>query len=165
MAASGTLSLFPALTSDEFGKGLEELHHLCQRSSFSAWREAMIIQSEGYMALRLSTKLPMTLGIQEHYDGEACIDDEIHEIDGEEKPNGFIPAGESREQVLVVYDIILSSTYQVPVLYLRFKDAVSNRWRQDSELLERIIPRVLRHQVKDLGVMGAISMTVSPCPS
>jgi ubiquitin-like-conjugating enzyme ATG10 len=57
------------------------------------------------------------------------------------------------------YDILLSPTYQVPVLYF------SPRWHRHGPLglddvYQYVVPEQYRQELKSVGVMGGISMGV-----
>ena len=63
----------------------------------------------------------------------------------------------------LVYHIVYSSTYQVPVLYLLpFHMYQSNTTTALEDLYENIIPVSLEYDVKNSGVMGGITMTNHP---
>jgi len=86
-------------------------------------------------------------------------EDEIDTDDSEELRR---PSAEGCEQgsLSVVYDIAYSTSYQVPVLYLHFRDPDSSVVRPDPALLERVIPTISNPQVQTVGTIGGISMTV-----
>lgn len=72
-------------------------------------------------------------------------------------PNDF-------HNTFVVYDIIHSPSYQVPVLYVKFQSNGSSLRRQPSldEAYEQLTPSPLQGQMQKVGVLGALSMTEHP---
>ena len=67
------------------------------------------------------------------------------------------------------YDIALSPTYQVPILYVNIYDQEQTTDTaapvSDLDTLYRVlIPRRLHSQLREMGVMGAVSSTVSSTP-
>ena len=61
----------------------------------------------------------------------------------------------------VVYEIAFSTSYQVPVLYLHFQDTESSTKSLEPAQLENLIPVTLQPQIRHIGVIGAITITVS----
>lgn len=68
-----------------------------------------------------------------------------------------MPAPGARESLVVEYNILLSPTYQVPVLYC----FVRGMQCTTETLYEHLVPAHSKTQVQDVGVMGGISMAVS----
>jgi ubiquitin-like-conjugating enzyme ATG10 len=60
----------------------------------------------------------------------------------------------------VRYDILLSKSYGVPVLYFSVHSAGNGTIRDVDKVNELIVPRYYREQVQDVGVVGGISMAV-----
>lgn len=61
---------------------------------------------------------------------------------------------------IVEYNILLSPSYQVPVLYITIKD--SNRAIPSTieTLYQYVVPEQFKAQVESIGVIGGITMTV-----
>jgi ubiquitin-like-conjugating enzyme ATG10 len=88
---------------------------------------------------------------------------EIIEVD-DEVLNHF-PDGV--QELLVIYDIAHSPSYQVPVLYITFKPYRSNDTALSTlpnldEVYELLSPPSLQAQMREVGVMGALSMIDHP---
>ena len=98
---------------------------------------------------KLKGQQPCATGVEE---------DDMDMDDSEELYDTFLDC--ERVLLSVVYDIAYSTSYQVPVLYLHFRDSTSSILRPDPALLERIVHRVSRSQVQSVGTIGGISMTV-----
>ena len=71
------------------------------------------------------------------------------------------------KQPLVVYDIVHSPSYQVPVLYVTFRDLPSSLRGLPSpdQVYEMLVPSLYRQQTNAVGPMGALSMTDHPITS
>jgi len=61
--------------------------------------------------------------------------------------------------VLVHYDIVHSTSYQVPVLYLTFP---GRGLPPPDDVYELLVPPSQKQQMQAIGVMGALSMTEHP---
>lgn len=72
--------------------------------------------------------------------------------------------------LLINYDIVYSPTYQVPVLYITFQqppgasitDPRTVTPTSVDQVHELLVPASAQAQIKDVGVMGALSMTDHP---
>lgn len=62
----------------------------------------------------------------------------------------------------VDYDILLSATYQVPVLYFGLRSHNHGPLGLD-EVYQYVVPEQYRQELKSVGVMGGISMGVGAC--
>jgi len=62
--------------------------------------------------------------------------------------------------LMVEYDIVLSPTYQVPVLYFRIRDAGCALPLSIDTLYRYVIPEQFKSQVESFGIIGGITMTV-----
>lgn len=60
------------------------------------------------------------------------------------------------------YDIVLSPTYQVPVLYFGLRSHSHGPLGLD-EVYQYVVPEQYRQELKSVGVMGGISMGVGAC--
>ncbi|KAF1982362.1 hypothetical protein K402DRAFT_340566 [Aulographum hederae CBS 113979] len=61
----------------------------------------------------------------------------------------------------IEYDILLSPTYQVPVLCFTARKP-DNRPFSTEEIYSFVVPQSFKAQARDVGVMGAISVTDHP---
>ena len=71
------------------------------------------------------------------------------------------------QDLLIIYDIAHSPSYQVPVLYITFKPYSSNDTALSilpslDEVYDLLSPRSLQAQMQAVGVVGAVSMTDHP---
>jgi len=63
---------------------------------------------------------------------------------------------------IIEYDILLSPTYQVPVLYLNIKDPLHRFPLTIDTIYQYIVPPQFKNQVSGVGVMGGITGTDHP---
>lgn len=66
----------------------------------------------------------------------------------------------------IEYNIIYSTSYQVPVLYFLIHDTPRTKTLGIDWVYENLVPHHLRDAAKEIGVMGSIGMAVSvthPC--
>ena len=89
-------------------------------------------------------------------------DYELHEIDDEVLITKADTDGDLDEATpfTLIYEMIYSITYGAPVLYF-YLDNSAARSPQLANLMDNLVPSVLRTQVHQAGVSGAISQTVS----
>lgn len=71
-----------------------------------------------------------------------------------------------KRRVAVEYDIILSPTYQVPVLYFYLLHNECKGSEGLNFIYNLLVPAQYKSEIKDVGVMGGISATVclNICP-
>jgi ubiquitin-like-conjugating enzyme ATG10 len=74
-------------------------------------------------------------------------------------PQEALVRAKPQPSLQIDYDILLSPTYQVPVLYFGL------RWHNHGplgldEVYQYVVPEQYRQQLKSVGVMGGISMGV-----
>lgn len=62
----------------------------------------------------------------------------------------------------IMYDIIHSSSYQVPVVYLTVKSPSTGYQASVDDLYRVLVPSSYKSQMSSVGVMGALSMTEHP---
>ena len=90
-------------------------------------------------------------------DAELVID-EVIEHDPECLP--FLPSSKADE--VVIFSVLLSPTYSVPVLYFWPYDVHNDAPRLVSlEHLDQFIPSSIKPQVQNVGVLGGVSICVS----
>ena len=61
----------------------------------------------------------------------------------------------------IEYDILLSPSYRVPVLYFRIRDGCTQLVTDIDVVYNYLVPSVHREQLHDVGIIGGISMAVS----
>lgn len=60
----------------------------------------------------------------------------------------------------VEYNILLSPTYRVPVLYFFLRNLPANGLQGVEAVHEYLVPKQLKSGMRNVGVMGGISMSV-----
>jgi ubiquitin-like-conjugating enzyme ATG10 len=99
------------------------------------------------------------------HESEEEIEDEIEDEDPEAL---FVPTAAAKRQDLdrvVRYDVVYSPSYQVPVLYLTFAEATTGKSTplpSANEVYSMMVPQDFKTPMRDVGVMGALSMAEHP---
>lgn len=78
--------------------------------------------------------------------------------------NGSQPYGRSEENLkdlFVSFEILLSPSYRVPVLYFTVKTTSGLPVTDYDTMFSEVVPENFRSQVADVGVIGGVSMTVT----
>lgn len=85
----------------------------------------------------------------------------------EEDDEALQPSTKRVKQTRVIYDIIHSPSYQVPVLYILFKElpGPSHGLPPPQQVYEMLVPTSQKEQIRVVGPMGALSMTDHPVTS
>jgi ubiquitin-like-conjugating enzyme ATG10 len=93
------------------------------------------------------------------------------EIEDEDPEALFVPAAAAAAKRqdpdrVVQYDVVYSPSYQVPVLYLTFANPSTNNKSipppSADEIYSMLVPRGFKTPMRDVGVMGALSMAEHP---
>lgn len=88
-------------------------------------------------------------------DDEPSLEDDDEQV---VRRNG----ADGQARLTVHYDVVLSSTYQVPVLYFAVLDTRGHRRPLTaSTAQDLLVPRAYRPQMNAVGVMGALTISVS----
>lgn len=84
----------------------------------------------------------------------------IEEIDEEALPRQ-INHNSRQDSFEINYDILLSPSYSVPVLYFLVRDSNGRLVTGIENVYVLLVPEVYRNQMRDVGIMGGLSMAVS----
>lgn len=151
------LSLFPHLSEPEFEQGcafLLERFRQCEQKQ-EAWISVETICQHGLKYLRITRALHCTNdALQGCEDGDG-LDELDDDGDDEVILKGVAP------QAVIYYDILLSPTYRVPVLYIRISDPLLRFPPTMATLYEHLIPPHFKPETENVGIIGAITITVS----
>lgn len=121
--------------------------------------------------MRITKRLRLTNDARNRYNSasQSKYGDEITEEDDEILSKS---KAKSHGELLIIYDIVHSPSYQVPVLYLKFQgehpslEATDPKPRtfqpSPEELYDLLVSSSHRPQLQGVGVMGALSMTDHP---
>jgi len=137
------VSAFPYLTVDEFIKACNYAEPLLSDSAVLAGDSA---------CLRVTRRLPAALII--NADGQDQVDSEVESPEDHDE-EAITKYSQHGSFVTVHYDILLSPSYRVPVVYMTASPPLPV-----SHFFDLVVPHHFRDAMRDVGVMGALSMTV-----
>ncbi|KAL6235148.1 hypothetical protein BDW75DRAFT_147370 [Aspergillus navahoensis] len=154
----GVLSFFPYLTNDEFESGCRAfLHRIQVMGRLPVSWSSIQFQTNG-QTLKICQIL------------SPGYDSPVRSVDNEDTPNSQLEAWEEDSEVLirtssirelqVDYDILLSPTYQVPVLYFVLRPA--DKPLGIDEVYDYLVPDQYRKNIQNVGIMGGISFDYHP---
>ncbi|PWY76358.1 autophagy-related protein Atg10 [Aspergillus sclerotioniger CBS 115572] len=162
-----TLSVFPLLTAEEFETAchafLDRVH--VAGDTKVEWSSIRLDQRTTGPILSISREVGQVSTLHTSSD-EPIPDSETNEVlqgeASEEDPEALIRAPEPSICLQVIYDVLLSPTYQVPVLYFQL--------RQDSHpgplgidvVYQYLVPDQYRKELESVGIMGGISFGYHP---
>jgi len=176
-----TIASFPLISSLEFESACRKISERYQAGGHlqSDWEHVRLAQGykESTAYLSITRTIQGARGKPEspvEDDGELEAFEEIDEVQHEaiaeqlrigrlisfalqEALQLRVPANRG---LMVEYDIVLSPTYQVPVLYFRIRDAGCALPLSIDTLYRYVIPEQFKSQVESLGIIGGITMTV-----
>ncbi|KAJ6113705.1 Atg10p [Penicillium sp. IBT 18751x] len=143
------LFAFPFLTAGDFDWACRDL---ADRASGGGWSSARLVTQNG-------THLTITrcVDVQEATEGSEVEGQELDDQD----PEALIRT-DLGPRLQIDYDIVLSPTYQVPVLYFTL------RWHHHQGPLgletvyQYVVPEQYRKELKTVGVLGGISFGYHP---
>ncbi|KAL4913201.1 hypothetical protein BDW62DRAFT_220842 [Aspergillus aurantiobrunneus] len=160
----GSLSCFPFLTIDEFEGAcrafLDRVH--VAGTSAVGW-SSIRFQGTGPF-LKISQNLSTGCrplrddALARPVDNEDSQDSQLEKW--EEDPEAFMRTHDLRERLQVDYDILLSPTYQVPILYFVLRHAEKPLGM--DEVYNYLVPDQYRENIKSVGIMGGISFGYHP---
>lgn len=140
------LTAFPFLSEQEFVQACEELQH-----GPDGW--SLLAQASPVLRMTKLVSLPVQNKDTMHED------DDEYELD--ETDEEALPAKGARPSLVLTYDVLLSPSYRVPVVYLQTKMSSGDPYMPNVEqLYQLVVPEPWRDAVGHTGVYGALSMTV-----
>lgn len=152
------VSGFPFLTDQEFIEACEELE---RGSDYKLYTDSFV------PTLRYTKYLPLPdrdSAISDAIDNrrteyEHDQDDTASDTDEEALPKN----GKKESTFSIVYHVLLSASYRVPVVYLQPRCTSGGPAPLSlSQLYEAVVPGAHRSAVEAAGIYGALSMTVRP---
>ena len=151
------LSEFPHLTTPEFEAACNGLMAKFDRhgSDQKDWQTVENVCQHETKYLRITKSLPnVTSSVAGAGDGDE--QDELEEDDDE------VLQTTGEYQPLILYDILLSPVYRVPVLYISISDTQHRYPPTMATLYEHLIPPQFKAQAENGGVIGGISIQDHP---
>lgn len=151
------LTSFPNFTDAEFD---EACHTLLKKFELHGRRQIewsaveSVSQSETtYMRI---TK-PLALHPEPSDFGDDIEENELREEDDE------IAETPTSSRAVVHYDVVLSPSYRLPILYFAISDTLHRYPPTMETLYSVVIPPAFRAQAEHVGVIGGITITVGLC--
>ncbi|KAL3441148.1 hypothetical protein BJX65DRAFT_314099 [Aspergillus insuetus] len=165
LLSQGTLSVFPFLAHDEFESACRAFLDRVRtaRSSIVQW-SSIRLQSTGPILKISQTLLSSDPSLSQHdastspLHSQGVYDPQLEAC--EEDLEALVRAADTYDNLQVDYDIILSDTYQVPVLYFVLRQA--DRLLGIEEVYHYLVPRQYRKNIQRVGIMGGISFGYHP---
>ncbi|KAJ5406955.1 hypothetical protein N7465_008239 [Penicillium sp. CMV-2018d] len=152
MAAS--CSTFPFLAQSEFEGACQDLADRCTSAQNISWPAIRLLtkKSQRWSILKIHRTRIRSAEFSPPRDVSTCPNSSPQEALVRAKP---------QPSLQIDYDILLSPTYQVPVLYFGL------RWHNHGplgldEVYQYVVPERYRQELKSVGVMGGISMGYHP---
>ncbi|KAJ5774625.1 hypothetical protein N7457_009521 [Penicillium paradoxum] len=171
---AATCSAFPFLGHSEFESACQALADRCNSAQDIGWPAIRLLTKVslfsmheplnlnfGYSPLFLTdgTGIRITKYVEVSSSLEATALAELEEPEDDD-PEALVRA-HAQPGLQIDYDILLSPTYQVPILYF------SPRWHSHGplgldEVYQYVVPEQYRQELKSVGVIGGISMGYHP---
>ncbi|KAF1358112.1 hypothetical protein EJ07DRAFT_125749 [Lizonia empirigonia] len=168
------LTAFPHLSEPEFRNACRVLLEAFERHgrSQTEWTAVETVCRNETTYLRITKTLPLGLGADARCETEVEDAMEVSDDDDEvarperirlPKHNKAAQYSQTKHTPPTIhYDILLSPTYLVPVLYLTLSTKSHPHVAPTSALYARIVPRAMQAQAAHGGVLGGVSVTDHP---
>ncbi|KAJ5585316.1 uncharacterized protein N7459_005116 [Penicillium hispanicum] len=151
-----SLSAFPWLTPDEFDRACRALAARCTsaRDGDGGWSMRLVTQGQ-----QMATSLKISRRVEVPSDATDAAD--LQEALEDDDPEALVRT-DLTPNLQIDYDIVLSPTYQVPVLYFAL------RWNHCQgpvgldAVYQYVVPEQYRKELKSVGIMGGISLGYHP---
>ncbi|KAJ5678607.1 hypothetical protein N7462_006851 [Penicillium macrosclerotiorum] len=173
-----SLSAFPFLTAAEFERACRALIDRADRAATpkdGGWPASRLVTQNGVTSLKLTRCIPVAF-TDTAEESESRIDrrdrrDDLDELEELQRREEEEEEEEDREALIrtdlhpnlqIDYEVLLSPTYQVPVLYFTV------RWNNHQGPLgleavyQYVVPEPHRKKLQSVGVMGGISCGYLP---
>jgi ubiquitin-like-conjugating enzyme ATG10 len=153
------LRSFPHITPAEFSSACASIQARFERNSDaqSKWLSAEVLPHVTTPAyLSITKALPDAASSTP----SAHEEESQNEVEEDQDDNALIT--NERAQAVVEYDIILSPSYQVPVLYINIQDPLHRYPPTMPILYKHIIPPQYKDQAEKAGIIGGITVTDHP---
>ncbi|EGE08973.1 hypothetical protein TEQG_07967 [Trichophyton equinum CBS 127.97] len=167
------LSIFPFLTGEEFSQACREFVRLVDGCDGQ-------LESLGWTKTRFDeTGAEPVLVVRKYTDSQSTVPTETKPVVGEKNaniegeedmedleddPDALVRQPVSTRKCEVEYHVMLSPTYRVPVLYFFLLGGPPSGPNQLHNMYNSLVPTQFRSKLRDVGVMGGVSITVSLYP-
>jgi Autophagocytosis associated protein, active-site domain len=169
---------FPSITEEEFHQGCQAFYETAVRASESAavlqlafHNDVLSIREEYLIAGSNDSRGEATDTIRNEID--ELTDEEDHEVrimmillvepDSAMKIMSRPLQSSAKDTILVEFSILRSPIYQVPVLWFTLNAVPSNALTGIEAIYQYLVPETTRPGLRQIGVMGGISMAVRRC--
>jgi ubiquitin-like-conjugating enzyme ATG10 len=147
------VSAFPFLTKGDFFKACEHVQRVLPNS-------VLLLLADDSPCLRITRRF-INEPVNPHADNNDDDDNNnnIHDRDedDDQEEEAVVKAPQSEQHVVTVqYDVLLSPSYRVPVVYMMASPPLPL-----SHFVDLVVPHHFQDAVRATGVMGALSMTVT----
>ncbi|KAJ5085646.1 Atg10p [Penicillium argentinense] len=172
-------SAFPLLTADEFERACRVLvDRACTCTTAQGeggWSSTRLV-TQDVTSIKIARQIEIqsnttakNMNLQEAETSEASealtLEDEDPHTKGyrsaNTSPQEAVIRTSGKPSLHIDYDIVLSPTYQVPVLYFTIREANQGPVGLDT-VYQYVVPELYRKEVKSVGVMGGISFGYHP---
>ncbi|PWY76173.1 autophagy-related protein Atg10 [Aspergillus heteromorphus CBS 117.55] len=160
-----TLSGFPLLTAEEFDAAccafLDRVHVVGDAAV--GWSSIQVHQRATGSILRISRYIG--LDSSSHPDGPwqgSRMDQESQWEALEDDPEALIRTPVPVACLQVLYDVLLSPTYQVPVLYFQLREDNQPAPLEIDTVYQYLVPDQYKKELRNVGIMGGISFGYHP---
>ncbi|KAL4875574.1 hypothetical protein BJY04DRAFT_162002 [Aspergillus karnatakaensis] len=161
-SGQGKLSSFPFLTKAEFMGACHAFLDRIQAAGIERVGWSSIRLQRTGPALRISQSFnkdcPQENALTPHVEIEHALDSQLETC--EEDPEALTRTFESQETLQIDYDILLSPTYQVPVLYFILRR--SDKLLGTDEVYSSLVLDHYKKNIQSVGIMGGISFGYHP---
>ncbi|KAK6838313.1 hypothetical protein RU639_000918 [Aspergillus parasiticus] len=166
LSSQRVLSAFPFLTSEEFECAcrafLDRIHVLGNLDGVG-WSSIRFVQQATGPVLKISQSIHNTSIPYYDHALSGSVDTEEPQVEiCEDDPEALIRASNSSNRLHIEHDIILSPTYQVPVLYFTLRRDSHPGPLGIDEVYQYLVPDQYRRELQNVGVMGGISFGYHP---
>ncbi|KAF2185146.1 hypothetical protein K469DRAFT_666063 [Zopfia rhizophila CBS 207.26] len=153
------IASFPSISEPEFEKACNCLLEAYKRYNHlqSDWLLVDFVHNDDSKYLKILKALSITKISPKHQ--ELRIEETEIEEDDEE---ALVEDTKRSHEVILEYNIILSPSYQVPVLYFSIKDPHFRFPPTRDTLYSYIVPHQFKLQVESVGIIGGITLTDHP---
>ncbi|KAJ5184597.1 hypothetical protein N7491_007532 [Penicillium cf. griseofulvum] len=161
-------SVFPFLTQSEFEGACKDIADRCTSAQNICWSAIRLLTKPDGTGLRITkyVDVPSPLDTPALADLEESLEDDDpprRDVSTcpDSSPQEALVRAKPQPSLQIDYDILLSPTYQVPVLYFGL------RWYNHGplgldEVYQYLVPERYRQELKSVGIMGGISMGYHP---
>ncbi|KAF7597417.1 hypothetical protein BBP40_003664 [Aspergillus hancockii] len=161
-----SLSAFPFLTPEEFECAccafLDRVH-MVDNIDKEGWSSTRLVQQATGPILKISQSIRNTRAHPYDNTLSGSVDIEEPQVEiYEDDPEALIRVTDPDTSLQIEYSIILSATYQVPVLYFTLRQGNHPRPLGINEVYQYLVPDQYRSELHNVGVMGGISFGYHP---